>query len=98
MAAITRFSPEAGNCCASMPRSAMRPCLKVQMTWARKWRPVTPYGRDRQGVVRIDDPGECRLVGFRADIGVGGPYQLITSDALTGRSHARQTQVGSVGQ
>ena len=32
IAATTRFSPEARNCCASCPRSAMRPCLNVQMT------------------------------------------------------------------
>ena len=28
---MTRFSPEARNCCASAPRSAIRPCLKVQI-------------------------------------------------------------------
>ena len=37
-AAMTRLSPEARNCCASAPRSAIRPCLKVQMTCAREWR------------------------------------------------------------
>ena len=36
IAAMTRLSPEARNCCASAPRSAIRPCLKVQMTCARK--------------------------------------------------------------
>src|SRR5271166_2710842 len=38
MAAMTRFRPEARNCCASAPRSAILPCLKVQMTCAREWR------------------------------------------------------------
>jgi hypothetical protein len=28
--AMARLSPEARNCCASAPRSAIRPCLKVQ--------------------------------------------------------------------
>ena len=61
-------------------------------------RAVAPDRRDRQGVMRVDDPGERRLVGFRADIGVGDPDQLIAGDAVAGRGHARQTEVGRIGQ
>ena len=38
--------------------------------------------------MRIDDSRERRLVGLGADIAVGDPNQLVTGDALAGRSHA----------
>jgi hypothetical protein len=56
------------------------------------------YRGDRQGVMRIDDLGERRLVGFGPDIGIGGPDQLITGDALARRRHAGQPEVGGVGE
>lgn len=49
-------------------------------------------------MMRIDDSRERRLVGLEADIGVGDPNQLITGDALAGRSHARQPEVRCIGQ
>ena len=60
--------------------------------------PSPQVGGDRQRVVRVDDPGQRRLVGLRADVGVGGPDQLVAGDAVAGRRHAPQAQVGRVGQ
>ena len=48
--------------------------------------------------MRIDDPGQRRLIRLRADIGVGGPDQLVAGDALAGRGHACQSEIGRIGQ
>ena len=45
---------------------------------------VAPGGGDRQRVVGVDDPGQRRLIGFGADVGVGGPDQLVAGDAVAG--------------
>ena len=51
-----------------------------------------------QRVMRVDDSGQRRLVGFRADIGVGGPDQLVAGHAVAGGGHAAKTEIGGVGQ
>ena len=48
--------------------------------------------------MRIDDPDQRRLVRLRSDIGVGGPHQLVPGHALAGLGHARQPQIGAIGQ
>ena len=49
-------------------------------------------------VVSADDPGQRRLVGVRAYVGVRGPDQLVAGDAVAGRGHAAQAEVGGVGE
>ncbi len=39
-----------------------------------------------------------RLVGVRSYVGVGGPDQLVAGDAVAGRGHAAQAEVGGVGE
>src|SRR5215472_10335055 len=46
----------------------------------------------------VDDLGQRSLVGFGPDIGSSGPDQLIAGDALACRRHARQPEVGGIGQ
>ena len=41
---------------------------------------------------------ERDLIGLRANIGVGDPDQLVAGDALAGRRHARQAEIGGVGE
>ena len=48
--------------------------------------------------MRVDDAGKRRLVGLRADVGVGSPDELVTGNTLAGRGHARQPEVGRVSQ
>ena len=61
-------------------------------------RAVTPDGRDRQGVVGVDDPRQRRLIGVVSDEGVRRPDQLVSGHALAGLGHARQAQIGGVGE
>lgn len=59
---------------------------------------VAPYPREWQAVVRVDEDGQRRAVAVVADIGVMGPKELIARDALARRRHARQAEIGRVGE
>ena len=59
---------------------------------------IAPCGCDREPVMRVDNPGECRRVGLRARIGVGGPDQPSAGDAAAGGRHAAKTEIGRIGQ
>ena len=59
---------------------------------------LAPHGGDRQCVMGVNDPGEGGLVGVVAEVGVGGPDQLVTRDALAGLGHAGEAQVGGIGE
>ena len=48
--------------------------------------------------MRVDDLRERGLIGLGADVGVGGPDQLVAGDAVARRGHARQAQIGGVRQ
>jgi hypothetical protein len=49
-------------------------------------------------MVRVDDFGERRLVGFVADVGVTGPDQLVAGDPVTGIGHSGKAEIGGVGE
>lgn len=59
---------------------------------------VAPDRCSRQSVVGIDDLGQRRLVGLGTNIGIGGPDQLITRDALAGGRHAAEPEIGGIRQ
>ena len=46
----------------------------------------------------VDDFGQRRLVGLGADIGVGGPDELVARYPMAGGCHAAEAKVGSVCQ
>ena len=48
--------------------------------------------------MRVDEEGQRRAVAVVADIGVMGPEELIARDALTRRRHARQAEIGRIGE
>src|SRR5271165_7412715 len=64
----------------------------------RRGRAGAPQGGNWQPVMRIDDPDQRRLIRLRSDISVGGPDQLVPGYALAGLGHARQPQIGAIGQ
>ena len=61
-------------------------------------RPVAPDGRYRQGMMGVDDPRQRRFIGVVSDEGVRRPDQLVSGHALAGLGHARQAQIGGVGE
>ena len=48
--------------------------------------------------MRVDEDGQRRSVAVIADIGVMGPQELIARDALARGRHARQAEIGCVGE
>src|SRR4051812_14060639 len=59
---------------------------------------VTPHRGDRQRVVRVDDARERGSIRLVADIGLPGPEEVVSRDALARLGHAGQAEVGGVGQ
>jgi len=57
-----------------------------------------PQGGNWQPVMRIDNPDQRRLIRLWSDIGVGRPDQLVPGHALASLGHARQPQIGAIGQ
>jgi len=59
---------------------------------------VAPYAREWQAVMRVDEDGQRRAVAVVADIGVMGLQELIARHALACGGHARQAEIGGIGE
>lgn len=49
-------------------------------------------------MVRIDDRSKGSSIGIVPNVGVLGPYQLISGDAFAGTCHAGKAEIGGIGE